>query len=972
MDARCRDVVESALFALVECLPSITAAEVWQLNSNQTIRCNYALVAGGEFCSPNKIVKGLLHDEDLAEFCEAIQSVPVENESPQSNETHKESSDDAKPVDISYRDRHVIRPKRTPGVLAAPFYDFWFKVGRSYFGADKLARGFALVLRIDRQIAVERLREAKPDGTTTTGTTHRRGRANATDPEVTRHQISEISIEDGAFTARVAKELGVALARVRGREHMAAPPALSLKRLEIVCSEKGVPSGEDVREAVLSEISTALPGCRAYIGELQPGGEKIIYRSCTANSRMRERVLRRGEGVSFACLDDPDGQVRLIRHHGSVALKTSGPPRQASPGCEAGMTKPSTISTSDSVEVWYASSWLAATVLRDRGHECYDVRYDDFGETEAGVPRWRLRKVVRLEHLDVKTSWDDTEDEDRDQQGWQRENVIDNDKGKEGKRYESWPWPFVCVPLRSASNRVGVLGIDGWVRVHLERPEDTLPEKSAVSFLRQAGALLARAMYMERRSKCLLALESMLRSKEATEESAFEAMIVFILEAITFRRRVDVFETRSEEPGAVYLRGTWECFPSETWTSCKETSHREPLARVFEKSKALKVEELCITPTQLEQLHKGEEGVLSSTSSTATNQHQSLASEKITPYHREIYGIIRDGPISKVGLRATALATRPGEIVGCLKRLSVRTNGSRPSANGWYLVRVFRALPEAPQQGQNKGARSKTNVASSTALTSEEGDISLLSEMCQRLEVSLMAIATREKKALVRKKALDRVLACCRGFSLGYPVKTSPAIKNDETECGQDLVVSSWMRVVTNSTPRSSEVTTPLKSVALGTSRSGRGEMFCVPILPPIVAETPDGRRGTLVALKDGKLGVLVHQGDKRVAVVGLPGGKQHTLPETAVSQFWKRLCVVDLQPGRHMISLLVGPVCIVLRNCEDEANGILNAFPSRPRSSRGNGNIVASFGAPFCRRVKRVARNAIVVLCMFCVRVFR
>lgn len=170
------------------------------------------------------------------------------------------------------------------------------------------------------------------------------------------------------------------------------------------------------------------------------------------------------------------------------------------------------------------------------------MRYDDLGETEAEVPRWRLRKVVSLEHFYVKTSWNDTEEEEEnsDQQGRQGKNAIDDDKGRDGKSYESWPWPCVCVPLRSANNCVGILGVDGWVRVHLERPEDTLPEKTVVSFLRQAGAFLARAMYMERRSKCLLALESMLRSKEITEESAFEAMIVFIQEAITFRRRVDI------------------------------------------------------------------------------------------------------------------------------------------------------------------------------------------------------------------------------------------------------------------------------------------------------------------------------------------------------------------------------------------------------------------------------------------------
>lgn len=69
---------------------------------------------------------------------------------------------------------------------------------------------------------------------------------------------------------------------------------------------------------------------------------------------------------------------------------------------------------------------------------------------------------------------------------------------------------------------------------------------------------------------------------------------------------------------------------------------------------------------------------------------------------------------------------------------------------------------------------------------------------------------------------------------------------------------------------------------------------------------------------------------------------------------------------------ILVGSVGIVLGSCEDEANDVFDSFPSRPRSSRRNGYVAASFSKPFGRRVKRVPRHAIVVLCTFCARVFR
>ncbi|CAN0114560.1 unnamed protein product, partial [Ectocarpus sp. 8 AP-2014] len=205
-----------------------------------------------------------------------------------------------------------------------------------------------------------------------------------------------------AFAARVASEVGVALACVRGRERRAAIRAQALKKLANVCLN-GKPSGNEAKEAVLTEISKVLPGCRAYVGVLQSGGHALLYEAATPNSAMKGRELRRGEGIGLSCLDDPDGEIR------------------------------------------------------DESHDVdEDIRASDHSS-------------------------------------------------------KAWPWPFVCAPLRSAGNRVGVLGVDGWSDVELGRPDEVHPEKAVVKFIHEAANLLAGALYTERRNRGLSAMGKTLR-----------------------------------------------------------------------------------------------------------------------------------------------------------------------------------------------------------------------------------------------------------------------------------------------------------------------------------------------------------------------------------------------------------------------------------------------------------------------------
>lgn len=932
--------MEAALRSLVDCLPSISAAEVWQADNNGSIRCIQGLAAGGGYYRRNQRVDGLLHEDDLEEFCEAMEPVPppgAEENPGRGNKTTArkrfgQATYDAK-ADFVIGEGLVIRPSRTCGILAAPFRDFCCKVGSSWVGADRLALGFALVLRIAPPPTSwpstlpsgshpAQQRRSTPAGTD--GTAARRHR-----------HTSGGHVDDGVFAARVAREAGVALACVRGRERRAAMRALALKRLSAICS-KAKPSGKEAQESVLAEIAGVLSGCRAYIGVLQPGGGSLLYDAATPNSHMKGRELRRGEGVSFACLDNPNGALRVVRYRANVAPTEPDPPQPPSllETATIGVPKQPKVAVGDSVEVWYASSWLTATILRDRGHRCYDVEYDEFQETEAGVPRWRLRELVSLEHLDVKVSWSEpapgNEKEEMEEEGHiegplEEEEAGVGGSGSEDFSRKSWPWPFVCVPLRSAGNRVGVLGVDGWTDVPLGRPEETHPEPAVVHFLKQTGGLLATALYTERRNKGLAALGATVRGKDTTEDSALEALIVLLRETVTFRRRVDVLEIRAAEPGAVYCRGTWGDLEDarSAGTSSEDRRHRQAPARVFEVGDAPRVQELCVTRSQLKRLGKRR-----GTPSPPEHQESTLVKD-LTPYQREMHFIARDGPDSTNGLQATALVTRRGEIVGRFQRLAIRPGGSRPSADGWYLVRVARALPEAPP---TRGGGFRANVAPNAtargtvgdvaASNMEDGDVSLLSEMCRRLEVGFMVIATREQRALVRIKALDRVLACCNGFCVDHSTGIARSVYNNTakvplgdrhskspTEAGATAMIkrggvktsakkhapgSSGVGA-TLTTSRAQNTSTSILAAPVVSSaaveaaadaiNNDRDLMLAAPVRPPTAAETPDGRKGALVSLRDGRLAVLVHQGGKRVAVVELPGGKQQTVAESEVSR---------------------------------------------------------------------------------------
>lgn len=914
--ASARYVLESALSALVHCLPSVAGAEVWQFDDGGVIRCTLSRAADGGFCQPNRRVDRTLCEADaqaIRREAESARGSPdegrrVDPETPPSSVDGNDRRASGDPpggrlAPGGDRAARVFGSSQTRGLLAVGFTDPCFKVGDKWVGGDRLARGFALVAPLARAAGSAGMRCAA----TTDGTPQHLpvGPVPARDAPAAKGGGGKGRVEDGRFMAELAAEVDAALSRVRARERGAAARALSLSRLSALCSrDHATRSGAN--EAVLAEISRVLPGCCAYVGALQPGGDSILYEAATPNSSMIHRVLRRGEGVSFHCLDSPLEEARVVRYRPSPVHEKGTPSKPSGLSWKtvaAASERPGFVAGAE-VEVWYASTWLPGRVTRDRGHGFYDVRYDGFDGAEAGVPGWRLRDSSVPEHHQVKLF------EGSPRQGetpGDRPRLASCSSGGGSGSVQGWPWPFVCLPLRHGGNRLGVLGVDGWAAVPRCPGEEAHPGKAVLAFLKKAGALLSAVHHKERRREAITTLGSVLRGKDASEEAALEAMIALLREAITFRVQVDVLEMPASEPGMAYRRGVWAERPAgpralrddrkteDDGAGCDTArrGQRTPsLVQVFAAGDAPTATELCVAPSPLGRFDGGGE--------PAPSPSAGRSGEALADYQREVHELARERPGAPPRKRVKAMESRRGEIVGRFRRLVVRSSGGRPSQDGWYMVRVLRRLPDTPRARPVAPASWVYVPGGGTGLEVESGDLDLLSEACGMMEEGFMSMASREQRARTRAKALERILACCRDVSVDAPPGRLPrasggdpapaASASDKAVPGlggaleaRDELGGQRRGVVAAGSFKREPAPGSLAPARAVGIEEGRRFVFSAPVSPPTPAETLDARKGSLVALRDGRLGVLVAEGERSAVAVELPGGRQEIVPASEV-----------------------------------------------------------------------------------------
>lgn len=187
---------------------------------------------------------------------------------------------------------------------------------------------------------------------------------------------------------------------------------------------------------VLAAISSAVPGCSLYVGLLEEQASVIVF-AAGVNSEMQGRVLRRGEGISFECLES----LETIQINADDTNKA----KYLQPG--------------SSVQCLYGRKAYRGVIHAVRGHEKFDVRFLELDEkVEAGVDISRITPAHTAFRM---------------------------------KLLGRGPiaLPFVVMPVRNLAKGLGVLGFDSISKLP-RAPYDPVPEPPLLLFLQQMGRLL--------------------------------------------------------------------------------------------------------------------------------------------------------------------------------------------------------------------------------------------------------------------------------------------------------------------------------------------------------------------------------------------------------------------------------------------------------------------------------------------------
>ena len=191
-------------------------------------------------------------------------------------------------------------------------------------------------------------------------------------------------------------------------------------------------------------IERCLPSCDGYIGLLQKSGKVITFIDATRKSKMTGQRLHATEGISFDTIYSKEPQIWKEEDlFGPDWGREVKPPKQFSPG--------------DRVLIRYGKVDYPGQILKWRGWDTYDVRYDS-GEKEAGFPRSRLTWIPPLQ--------------------------------KSPKKFDSsgdMGWPLIVVPIRHGATSLGVICVDGCDREPRGRLDEDVPEAGVMDFLKAIG-----------------------------------------------------------------------------------------------------------------------------------------------------------------------------------------------------------------------------------------------------------------------------------------------------------------------------------------------------------------------------------------------------------------------------------------------------------------------------------------------------
>ena len=245
-------------------------------------------------------------------------------------------------------------------------------------------------------------------------------------------------------------------------------------------------------------VKSELYGANSYIGLLQFGGNDITYVAASFRSKMEGKTLKRGEGVSFGVIDSLEPYILN----------------------PADVDKKKFLFEGSVVQVMYGRKRFKAKIVRDRGHEMYDIRYLDDRKTEAGVD---LSRIIPIDAaFDVKV-------------------------------FEKSTFPFLCIPVKHKNKAIGVIGIDGIGKVPIS-PWVTQPDPEFVKFFENLGGILGSHIDNHRKKLSLRNLNAVAKSASSGVSEIMDSVFECLYSTLLFITGAELAQYIYDSAGSLVRR----------------------------------------------------------------------------------------------------------------------------------------------------------------------------------------------------------------------------------------------------------------------------------------------------------------------------------------------------------------------------------------------------------------------------------
>ena len=255
---------------------------------------------------------------------------------------------------------------------------------------------------------------------------------------------------------------------------------------------------------LLSSIPKELFKAHMYVALLEPGADDLVYITANAGSRMEGRRLKRGTGVSFDVVDSSNTLIFSANDLDKRKLLFAGA----------------------TVDVYYGKKLYKASIVKDRGHEMYDVRYVCDRKVEAGVD---MSRIIPM-NIAFRT-----------------------------KLFQNAKLPFVCVAIRHRSKVLGIMGVD-----HIEA--ECLIKEASIDgdlqmFLEQLGKLLGNAIDIRQKKLAIQALYVVSKNTHADVPDVINAFFDTIFRCSPFIGGIIVSELKAPDRPKVTNRSKFPWTP---------------------------------------------------------------------------------------------------------------------------------------------------------------------------------------------------------------------------------------------------------------------------------------------------------------------------------------------------------------------------------------------------------------------------